>query len=130
MLSNTWKEKFISHSLMSLSGVICTFNSVFAAPPAGLTDNMKSLGTAAQYQTGTVDEKSIFGLVGSLVGVFLGVLGVIFVILFITAGYHWMMAGGDTAKLDKAKDSMWRAIIGLLIIIGAYAIQQYVFMSI
>jgi hypothetical protein len=98
-----------------------------SAAPEGLTSNMKKLGDAAKYSTDTVTEKSIFSLVGMLIGVFLQVLGVIFVILFIVAGYHWMMAGGDTAKIDKAKDSMWRAIIGLLIIIGSYAIEQYVF---
>lgn len=102
-------------------------NIAQAAEPAGLTDNMKALGNAASYETENVGQNSIYGLVGSLVGIFLGVLGVVFVILFILAGYNWMMAGGDVAKLDKAKDSMWRAIIGLLIIIGAYAIQSYVF---
>jgi hypothetical protein len=121
----------LSNGKQHLAGLAATVTALAAkaasAAPEGLTTNMQKLGNAAKYTTDTVDEKSIFGLVGSLVGIFLQVLGVIFVILFIVAGYHWMMAGGDTAKIDKAKDSMWRAIIGLLIIIGAYAIQAYVF---
>lgn len=117
--------------LVLLLNFITSVNWVGAAAPQGLKENMQAVGQSAMYKAdNTINEKSIFGLVGSLVAVFLGVLGVIFVILFITAGYNWMMAGGDTAKLDKAKDGMWRAIIGLLIIIGAYAIQQYVFWNI
>jgi hypothetical protein len=98
-----------------------------AAVPAAMESNMQALGESARYTTTGVTETSLFTYLGALVQVFLGVLGVIFVGLFIAAGYSWMMAGGDTAKIDKAKDSMWRAVIGLLIIIGAYAIQQYVF---
>jgi len=43
------------------------------------------------------------------------------------AGYNWMMARGDEEKVTKAKDTITRAIIGLLITIGAYAISFWVF---
>lgn len=129
MLDKYYK-KFIVFAIAMFMNFVGLSGFATAAPPAGLTENMKAVGDAAQYKTLSIGDKSIFGLVGSLLSIFLQVLGVIFVILFIMAGYHWMMAGGDTAKLDHAKDSMWRAIIGLLIIIGAYAIQQYVFVAI
>lgn len=101
--------------------------NILAAAPDGMTKTMESLGKAAKYTTDGIDKNSMSGYIGSLVAIFLGLLGVIFVIIFIVSGYNWMMAGGEAAKLDKAKESMWRAIIGLLIVISAYAIQQYVF---
>lgn len=107
-----------------------SYSYAIAGVPAGMETNMKALGNAARYSTESTNDQSMYRFIGSLVSIFLGALGVVFSILFIVAGYHWMMAGGDTAKIDKAKDTMWRAIIGLLIIIGAYAIQQYVFVAI
>lgn len=58
---------------------------------------------------------------------FLGLLAVIFVILMILAGYNWMTAGGDEQKVTKAKDTIRAAIIGLVIIVAAYAITFFVF---
>ncbi|MEA3463472.1 MAG: hypothetical protein U9R14_00065 [Patescibacteria group bacterium] len=58
---------------------------------------------------------------------FLSVLGIIFVVLIIVAGYNWMTAGGEEEKVTKAKDMIKRAIIGLIIIVAAYAISYFVF---
>jgi hypothetical protein len=37
-----------------------------------------------------------------------------------------MTAGGDPGKVDKAKQSITRAIIGIIIIVGAYALTSFV----
>jgi len=58
---------------------------------------------------------------------FLGLLAVIFIILIIYAGYNWMTAAGDEAKVTKAKETIQRAIIGLIIIVAAYSITYFVF---
>ena len=54
-------------------------------------------------------------------------MGVIFIILIILAGYNWMTAGGEEEKVNKAKQMIYRAIIGLIIIMSAYAITYFVF---
>lgn len=58
---------------------------------------------------------------------FLSILGILFIILVILGGYYWMTAGGDETKMTKAKDTLKKAIIGLIIIISAYAITAFVF---
>lgn len=69
--------------------------------------------------------------VGSVMAVavraFLGLLGIIFLILIIYGGYNWMLARGEEEKVNKAKDTIQRALIGLIIIISAYAITYFVF---
>ena len=69
--------------------------------------------------------------IGSVVAMaikgFIALLGVIFVVLIILAGYKWMNAGGEEEKVREAKDTIRRAIIGLIIIIAAYAITEFVF---
>jgi len=61
---------------------------------------------------------------------FLSLLGVIFIILILIAGYKWMTAAGNEEKVKEAKDTIRRAIIGLLIVVSAYAITHFVFTNI
>lgn len=58
---------------------------------------------------------------------FLGLLGIIFIILIIIAGFNWMTAGGDEEKIKKATSTIRSAVIGLIIIVAAYSITYFVF---
>ncbi len=69
---------------------------------------------------------SLAQIVGVVIQAFLSLLGIIFVVLMIYAGYNWMMAQGEEDKVVKAKDTLKRAIIGLAITVGAYAISYWV----
>jgi len=46
--------------------------------------------------------------------------------LIIYAGFLWMTAGGNPEQVDKAKQWLTNAIIGLAIILAAYAISGFV----
>ncbi|MFA6522000.1 MAG: hypothetical protein WCT24_00150 [Patescibacteria group bacterium] len=56
----------------------------------------------------------------------LALLGVIFLVLVIYAGFMWMTAGGETAAVKKAKDILTNAVIGLVLVIIAYAATQFI----
>lgn len=81
-------------------------------------------GTGGGYAAAT--EYSFSGILGTVVSAALGLLGVIFIILMLIAGYNWMTASGNEEKVTKAKETIWRAIIGLIITVGAYAIWYFV----
>jgi len=57
----------------------------------------------------------------------LSLLGIIFLIIIVFAGYRWMTASGNEESIKKAQDMIKRAIIGLVIVIMAYAITYFVF---
>jgi len=63
---------------------------------------------------------------GQIIGVVLSFIGVIFLILMIYAGILWMTASGNDQQVNKAKNLMINAIIGLIIVFAAYAITAYV----
>ena len=65
-------------------------------------------------------------IVGGVIQAFLGFLGIIFLVLTIYAGYLWMTAEGDKAKVQKAEDLLKSAVIGLVIIIVAQGITYWV----
>ena len=69
-------------------------------------------------------------VIANVVKAFLSLLGIIFVVLMVWAGYNWMTAGGEEEKVNKAKNTIRRALIGIVIIIASYAITYFVFNSI
>ena len=65
-------------------------------------------------------------ILGTVAKTVIGLLGVVFIGLVIYAGYNWMIARGDEEKVNNAKDTLRRAIIGLIIVVGAYAIWNFI----
>jgi len=61
-----------------------------------------------------------------LINVALGTLGIILLTIILYAGFLWMTAGGDSAKVDKAKAWIRNAVIGLVIILLSWAIAYFV----
>jgi len=74
----------------------------------------------------TTNENSLTSIIGVIINAALGLLGIIFIILMIVAGYNWMTASGSQEKVQEAKDTIKRAIIGLVIVIGSWAIWNFI----
>ncbi|MDP2737083.1 MAG: hypothetical protein Q8O59_04905 [bacterium] len=66
-------------------------------------------------------------IIGTSVQAILGLIGTIFLVLMLYAGFNWMTARGEEEKVTKAKDTITRAIIGLIIVVGSYAIWNFIF---
>ena len=100
----------------------------FVSAESQSTTNLKAVGevgTAAPYvQT---NEYKLSEIIGIVIQAFLGILGVLFLSYLLYAGYNWMTAQGDEEKVTKAKDTIQRAVIGVIICIAAYAISYFVF---
>jgi len=96
---------------------------------AGLDDavsKLKSTGTNASLGGGDPNSTSIAGLVGNIVNIFLGLLGVIFVLLLIYGGYTWATAQGDSKKVETAKSTIINSVIGIIICLSAYIVSSFV----
>jgi len=63
----------------------------------------------------------------NIIRVLLGLLGTIFVVLIVYAGFLWMTAGGNEENVKKAKGYIFNAIIGLCIVLSAYGITFFAF---
>ncbi len=91
--------------------------------PVELEKQTKSFTNAAGIDTKPVTIGSIAAIGIRLL---LSFLGVIFIILIIYAGFMWMTSAGNEEKIGTAKKIMISAIIGLAIILFAYAITIFV----
>ncbi len=65
-------------------------------------------------------------IVGRIINVFLSVLGLIFLILTVYAGYLWMTARGNEEIVKKAKETLTNSVIGLILVLVAYSIARFV----
>ncbi|HRH32922.1 MAG TPA: hypothetical protein PK720_02145 [bacterium] len=95
-------------------------------PSTPMLNKLQAVGGFAGYDSTNTSETTLLDLVGMTIGIGLGLLGVIFVILIIIAGYNWMTAAGDQEKITKAGSTIRSAIIGLLIVVAAYAIWTFI----
>ncbi|MBI4437797.1 hypothetical protein HY631_02495 [Candidatus Uhrbacteria bacterium] len=96
-----------------------------AAAMAQLADaesELTSVGTAI----GTDASNDLPTIIGNLINVLLSVLGILFVVLVVYAGFLYLTAGGEDEKVKKAKKLLGQSVTGLVIIIAAYAIASYV----
>lgn len=65
-------------------------------------------------------------IIGRMVKIVIGFLGVIALIIILIGGFKWMTSGGDSEKIKSARQLMTNGIIGLVIIVLAYAIVSFV----
>lgn len=88
-------------------------------------DILDKAGETAGYDKGTTDT-TLSKNIGIVINIALSVIGVLFTILMVYAGYTWMVARGDETKVDKAKKIITASIIGLIITLAAYSITNFV----
>ena len=95
-----------------------------------------TLAATTDFAVGTnygLDQAATFGLsttpliviVGRAIQIFLGLLGIIAVLLIMYGGFIWMTAAGDPAKVEKAKKILINAIIGIIIILSAFTLVSF-----
>lgn len=93
-----------------------------AQAPLDIDTSLGEVGGAAGIDT----TQTLQTTIGLIINVLLGFLGVIFLVLTIYAGFLWMTAGGNADQVEKAKKMLIQAIIGLVILLSAYAISNFV----
>lgn len=123
----------IKSNLKKLIGIISTLG-IFLFSRAVLAYSFvadSGLDSTAK-QTGHYDQR-LFGAgttlesgVGAIITAALSFLGVIFLLLMIFGGVTWMTARGNEKNVDRAKTIIFDAIIGLVIVVAAYAITYLV----
>lgn len=108
-------------AVLFVTAVFATPYTVSAQIAAG-QENAQAVAQAA----GIASSTDLITIIGRIINVFLGFLGVVFLVLLLYAGYQWMTSGGDAEKVKKAQVTIRNAVIGLVIIASAWAIVAFV----
>ncbi|MDD5527930.1 MAG: hypothetical protein PHO56_03045 [Patescibacteria group bacterium] len=91
---------------------------------SGLNDTAEKTGHTTQTLFGFNGDLA-FGI-GMIINTALSLLGVVFLGLIIYGGIMWMTAEGAEERVEKAKGIITNSIIGLVIVLAAYAISYFI----
>lgn len=65
-------------------------------------------------------------IIANIIRIALGLIGIVLLAIIIYGGFLWMTAAGNEEQIGKAKKTLTNAVIGLIIILSAYAIVLFV----
>ncbi|PIR95104.1 hypothetical protein COT95_00495 [Candidatus Falkowbacteria bacterium CG10_big_fil_rev_8_21_14_0_10_37_6] len=115
--------------------LLVIFSILFFAAPVfvmaqATTNNLGNaidrVDTVAGTEGAGLENKDINEVVSTVIVAIFALLGVIFLVLMIYAGFLWMTARGNDEQVSRAQKILQQSVIGLIIIVGAYAITYFV----
>lgn len=98
----------------------------FTVKAANTLDTSLGLNAANVGGTTGLGTRDVRTTIASIINVALSLLGIIVLVIIIYGGFLWMTAGGNDERVGEAKKWIFGGIIGLVIILSAYAIAQFV----
>lgn len=106
------------------------FTALFLSSNVSHAANLKDAFLTPLYnasgQAGYGKEVSAEGIASLVITIALTFIGVIFLVLAIYGGYIWMIARGNEQEVEKAKQIIQNSIIGLIVVLAAYAASWYI----
>ncbi len=119
---------FLGAPLWSLQAA--NLNNAFRVDTGDVYSNQDRLDSAAWNAgfgiAGNSSALTPEQIISTAITALLSLLGVIFICLIVYAGFLWMIAGSDEQKVTRAKDIIRESLIGLTIVMGAYALSYFV----
>lgn len=121
-------SKKIFKNLVTFATVLLVITPVMtlALPTlAGVLDPWANREANFQQTTG-LGARDPRDIIAAVINVLLGFLGIIAVILILFGGFKWMTAAGNEDKVAEAKKLMAAGVIGLIIILAAFALATFI----
>lgn len=113
------KDRLVSRAIQSsgvVSAVIMGVGDAFAQSPlptqgqAGVPSTFSSVSTS----------------IGTIFNLVFAIAGAVFVILLLVGGIQYLTAAGNEEATGKARRLLVDAIVGLIIVLAAYAIGRFI----
>lgn len=117
---------------MAMALIILTPVFAFSSPAMAVTSASADIldpwgGKKDEIKDTTgLGERDPRNIAASVIRIILGFLGIVAVIIILLGGFKWMTAGGNEDKVGEAKKLIIAGVIGLVIIIAAFAIATFV----
>ncbi|HKL17064.1 MAG TPA: pilin [Patescibacteria group bacterium] len=94
---------------------------MFASAQLSLNENLGDVQEEVGYE-----ETELVEVIGNVIRIVIGFIGLIALVIFIVGGFMWMTAGGSEDQIKKAKSLMKNAVIGIIIVVLAYAATTFI----
>ncbi|MFH1029676.1 MAG: hypothetical protein V1770_00265 [bacterium] len=119
---------FIAISAAVMTSLAYIYKPINNASAVTLSDmkeeGLRAIGTTAYGSE--QPQRSVSEIIAEIIKYILSFLGIIFLILTLYGGFLWMTAGGNDEQVAKSKTIIINGVVGLIIILSAYAITFFV----
>ena len=115
--------KKILATILSLTAVLALFLVASPAKATYISTTTLGLDYGASIGLGTQDVRTT---IASIIRTAMGLLGIVAVVIILIGGFKWMTAGGNEDQVGEAKKWIFSGVIGLAIILSAYALASFV----
>lgn len=110
-----------------LATLIClTIATIAIIPSIVLAQDIFGLNYVAGEVNAYAGGGQLELVVPRIINIIMSILGIIAVVIILVGGFMWMTAAGNEERVGKAKKVLVAGVIGLLIVIAAYAIAAFV----
>ncbi len=65
---------------------------------------------------------NVVKLLSNIIGFITLLGGLFFIVYLFLAAFDWLSAGGDSGKVEKARNRMTQGVLGLIVMVMAYSI--------
>lgn len=65
-------------------------------------------------------------IIGRVINTVLGIVGSLALLMFVYGGFTWMLAAGNNERVEKGKNILVWATLGLVVIFASYALVEFV----
>lgn len=113
-------QKVVKSIFLTIFGLLAYGKYVLAA---NLKDAFSIAESTASSSYNTKTSLAVIG--GNLITVIFSLVGSIFIIFVVYGGYLYMTAAGNDEKADKGKRVISQSIIGVVVLMAAYAITYF-----
>jgi len=133
IIHKTFKESIDPWRGIGLSSLfLLLFSFSVSGAEKSLKDRLRDTGgvDGAGYEDISGDAEFYFAeKAGNFIEILLSFLGVVFIVLIIYGGFMWMTAQGNETQVEKAKKIIVNSVVGVVIVMLAYAITYFVLIS-
>ncbi len=91
----------------------------------GVTDKTQSQAGSTNL-TNPLGVTTVPSLIAKVINGVLGVVGSLALLMFVYGGFTWMLSGGNSSAVERGKNILMWAAIGLVVIFLSYALVNFI----
>ncbi len=123
IISSFFMGHNLANAINTKNTIDSTQNSATVGNPTSLKDGLQTFQSS---DSGLNTSGTLIAYIANIIRWVLGILGTVFFLIVVMQGYMYMTAGGDSGKAASSIGAIGNAVIGLLIIMGAFLITNFV----
>ncbi len=120
-------KKLLIFALVLISSLISV--NILLAQPGGGADTGNTPGgganTVSTSLTNPLGVDSPEAVIANVINTIFGIVGSLALLMFIYGGLVWMTSSGNKEMIDKGKNIIKWAAIGLIVIFSSYALVRF-----